>query len=100
MLQIYFRASTQMARWWLKAAALVVSQVARLEQLAPDQRLDPARLMEDLQTLGKRADYLPDVDAIVNHLAKNVEGGDVVCVFSNGGFGSIHEKLMKQLARR
>jgi UDP-N-acetylmuramate: L-alanyl-gamma-D-glutamyl-meso-diaminopimelate ligase len=40
---------------------------------------------------------LPDADAIVQHLAQNAEGGDVVCVFSNGGFGGIHGKLLERL---
>jgi UDP-N-acetylmuramate: L-alanyl-gamma-D-glutamyl-meso-diaminopimelate ligase len=76
------------------ADAVVIAQVARLEQLNPSERLDPERIMQDLKTLGKIAAYLPDVDTIVNHLAKNVYPGDVVCVFSNGGFGNIHVKLM------
>ena len=39
-----------------------------------------------------------DVDAIVNHLAQHAQGGDVVCVFSNGGFGGIHGKLLDRLS--
>ncbi|MBI3848956.1 MAG: UDP-N-acetylmuramate:L-alanyl-gamma-D-glutamyl-meso-diaminopimelate ligase [Verrucomicrobia bacterium] len=81
------------------ADAVVVSQVARLELLSPSERLDPARLMQDLKTAGKGAAYLPDVDAIVEHTAKNVQGGDVVCVFSNGDFGGIHRKLLARLGR-
>jgi len=81
------------------AAMVVVAQVARLEQLAPEERLDPDRLIRDLQTTGKTAFYLPDVDTIVSHVAKNAEGGDVVCVFSNGGFGGIHAKLLGRLGR-
>jgi len=79
------------------AAIVVVAQVARLEQLAPEERLDPDRLMRDLQAAGKTALYRPDVDTIVNHVAKHAEGGDVVCVFSNGGFGGIHAKLLERL---
>ena len=81
------------------AAIVVVAQVARLEQLAPQERLDPDRLMRDLQAAGKTAFYLPDADTIVSHVAKNAEGGDVVCVFSNGGFGGIHAKLLERLGR-
>jgi UDP-N-acetylmuramate: L-alanyl-gamma-D-glutamyl-meso-diaminopimelate ligase len=81
------------------AAIVVVAQVARLEQLAPEERLDPDRLMRDLQAAGKTAFYLPDADTIVSHVAKNAEGGDVVCVFSNGGFGGIHAKLLAWLGR-
>jgi UDP-N-acetylmuramate: L-alanyl-gamma-D-glutamyl-meso-diaminopimelate ligase len=55
--------------------------------------------MRDLTASGKPSAYLPDVDAIVAHVAKNVEGGDVVCVFSNGGFGGIQGKLMERLGR-
>jgi UDP-N-acetylmuramate: L-alanyl-gamma-D-glutamyl-meso-diaminopimelate ligase len=49
---------------------------------------------------GKSAAYLPDVEAIVNHVTKNVQGGDVVCVFSNGGFGGIQGKLLERLGKR
>jgi UDP-N-acetylmuramate: L-alanyl-gamma-D-glutamyl-meso-diaminopimelate ligase len=82
------------------ADAVVVSQVARLEQLQPGERLDPARLMQDLSAKGKASAYLPDADAIVDHLMKNAEGGDVVCVFSNGGFGGIHTKLLDRLKHK
>jgi len=79
------------------ADAVVVSQVARLEMLSPHERLDPERLMTDLKAAGKHAAYLPDVDAIVNHVTKNVQGGDVICVFSNGGFDGIHGKILGRL---
>ena len=55
--------------------------------------------MQDLKTAGKNAAYLPDVEAIVAHVAKNAQGGEIVCVFSNGGFGGIHGKLLDRLAR-
>jgi len=38
-----------------------------------------------------------DVGSIVTHVATNAREGDVVCVLSNGGFGGIHEKLLKAL---
>jgi len=81
------------------ADAVVVAQVARLEQLPAGERLDPERLMKDIQAGGKPAAYLPDVEAIVNYLGKNVVPGDVVCVFSNGGFGGIHAKLLDRFSR-
>jgi UDP-N-acetylmuramate: L-alanyl-gamma-D-glutamyl-meso-diaminopimelate ligase len=81
------------------ADRVVIAQVARLDQLAPAERLDPERLMSDLRATGKPADYLPDVPAIVEHLGAQARGGDVVCVFSNGGFGDIHEKLLARLGR-
>jgi len=88
----------ELAEAFADADAVVVSEVARLELLQAHERLDPARLMEDLKGQGKTAAYLPDAEAIVNHLAKHAEGGDVVCVFSNGGFGGIHGKLLERLS--
>ncbi|HMP84965.1 MAG TPA: hypothetical protein PKA41_19920, partial [Verrucomicrobiota bacterium] len=56
-------------------------------------------LMQDIAATGKPTAYLPDVDSIVSHVAKNAEGGDVVVIFSNGGFGGIHAKLLERLGR-
>lgn len=82
------------------ADVVVVAQVARLELLAPEERLNPEQLMADLAATGKPAWYLPDVEAIVEHVARHAQPGDVVCVFSNGGFGGIHGKLLERLGRR
>jgi UDP-N-acetylmuramate: L-alanyl-gamma-D-glutamyl-meso-diaminopimelate ligase len=91
---------TELVAAFADADAVVVSEVARLEQLAAHERLNPMKLIQDLTESGKSASYLPDVDSIVSHMAGHAEGGDVVCVFSNGGFGGIHGKLLERLARR
>jgi len=89
----------ELAASFADADAVVISQVARLEQLAVEERLNPEKLMQDLKTAGKNAAYLPDVDSIITHVAKDAQGGDIVCVFSNGGFGGIHGKLLERLGR-
>ncbi|MEO8427734.1 MAG: UDP-N-acetylmuramate:L-alanyl-gamma-D-glutamyl-meso-diaminopimelate ligase [Verrucomicrobiota bacterium] len=89
---------TELAEALLLADAIIVTEVARLELLAPHERLDPAKLMRDLQASGKPSSYLPTVDAIVEHLAGAAKPGDVVSVFSNGGFGGIHEKLLRRFS--
>ena len=38
-----------------------------------------------------------DVDEIVGHLAKHSRSGDHIVIMSNGGFGGIHEKLLRAL---
>ncbi|MHB8520115.1 MAG: UDP-N-acetylmuramate:L-alanyl-gamma-D-glutamyl-meso-diaminopimelate ligase [Limisphaerales bacterium] len=91
---------TELADALLLADAIVVAEVARLDQLSPNERLDPQKLMADLQASGKPAAYLPTVDAIVEHVTGSARTGDVVCVFSNGGFGGIHGKLLERLGRR
>ncbi|MGH7950935.1 MAG: UDP-N-acetylmuramate:L-alanyl-gamma-D-glutamyl-meso-diaminopimelate ligase, partial [Limisphaerales bacterium] len=82
------------------ADAIVISQVARLEQLAAEERLNPEKLVADLKASGKDTRYLPDADSIVAHVGKLAQGGDILCVFSNGGFDGIHGKLLTRLERR
>lgn len=80
-----------------RADVVVVAEVARLEQLPPGERLNPEKLMQDLRLTGKLAAYLPTVDSIVEHVGSGARPGDVVCVFSNGGFGDIHNRLLARL---
>ena len=56
---------SELAAAFHDADAVVISEVARLELLAPGQRLSPEKLMQDLRAAGKDAVYLADVDAIV-----------------------------------
>jgi len=79
--------SNELASAFDDADSVIISQIARLELLSPEERLNPEKLMADLRSSGKEASYLPDVEAIVNHVAKSAQGGHVICVFSNGGFG-------------
>ena len=80
-----------------RADQIVVAEVARLEQLQPNERLNPDKLMQDLRLAGKPAAYLPTVESILDHVAAGAKDGDVVCVFSNGGFGGIHDRLLQRL---
>jgi UDP-N-acetylmuramate: L-alanyl-gamma-D-glutamyl-meso-diaminopimelate ligase len=90
---------SELAQSFADADAVVIAQIARLELLDPAERLSPEVLMQDLKQAGKIAAYLPDVPAIVEHVAKNAEGGEIIVVFSNGGFGGIHQKLLDRLGR-
>src|SRR5206468_659646 len=49
---------SELATAFADADAVVVSEIARLELLAPEERLDPARLMQDLEAAGKKSAYL------------------------------------------
>ena len=86
-----------MAAAFSDADYVVIAQVARLEQIPEAERLDVERLMADVQSHGAKAAYLPNVDAIINHVTAHASESDVVCVLSNGSFGGIHEKLLANL---
>ena len=79
------------------AKRVVVAEVARLEQVPPEERLNPAQLMADIRAAGVEADYLPTADEIVAHVLPQAQPGDILCVLSNGGFDNIHRKLIDAL---
>jgi UDP-N-acetylmuramate: L-alanyl-gamma-D-glutamyl-meso-diaminopimelate ligase len=63
-----------------------------------DQRFSSDQLMADLKAKGVDANLCESVDGIVATLKKKASPGDVILVMSNGGFGGIYEKLLKELA--
>jgi UDP-N-acetylmuramate: L-alanyl-gamma-D-glutamyl-meso-diaminopimelate ligase len=79
------------------ADQIVVAGVYRAARYSDAERLDVARLVSDLQAQGKSARPLPDADAIVAVIARELRAGDVVAILSNGGFGGIYEKLPARL---
>jgi UDP-N-acetylmuramate: L-alanyl-gamma-D-glutamyl-meso-diaminopimelate ligase len=62
--------------------------------------MDPTELVAGLGEDGIAASYVPEVDDIVADIVGDAKQGDIVVVMSNGGFGGIHEKLLKGLEAR
>lgn len=54
-------------------------------------------LAEALSTLGEKAKAFNDLDQLVQAVTNAAKPGDYVLVMSNGGFGGVHEKLLKAL---
>ena len=80
-----------------EADAVCLAEVARADSLAEDERLDTDLLMKTIRDTGTPAFYEPDADAIVSRLESEAKDGDVIIVFSNGGFDGIHDKLLAKL---
>jgi UDP-N-acetylmuramate: L-alanyl-gamma-D-glutamyl-meso-diaminopimelate ligase len=80
------------------ADGVILARVARLEQLPPDDRLDPERVVQTIQACGIPAFYEPHVDDILHRVKPLAKPGDVIVVFSNGGFEGIHQRLLTELA--
>jgi len=89
---------TALPEAFVDADGVFIAQIARLDQLPPDDRLDPERVVADLRSAGKRAFYEPTAEDIVTNLKPLVSPGDVVVVFSNGGFDGIHDRLLRALS--
>jgi UDP-N-acetylmuramate: L-alanyl-gamma-D-glutamyl-meso-diaminopimelate ligase len=51
-----------------------------------------------LAPLGSKALVKDDLHELIEAIAGAVKSGDHILVMSNGGFGGIHEKLLKRLA--
>jgi UDP-N-acetylmuramate: L-alanyl-gamma-D-glutamyl-meso-diaminopimelate ligase len=84
---------------FVDADVVFISQIARLNLLAPEDRLDPERVMKDLRSMGKEAYYLPDAPAIAAKVAEIAKPNEVVIVMSNGGFGGMNDLLREQLSK-
>jgi UDP-N-acetylmuramate: L-alanyl-gamma-D-glutamyl-meso-diaminopimelate ligase len=83
------------------AAALAVadgvflSEIFEPHKVPEGDRLDVGQLVDEVRTTHGRPCFVePDAEAIVARLAPMIQRDDVVVVFSNGGFGGIHEKLL------
>lgn len=79
------------------ADLVVIPSLLDPGKVAEEDRLDPEKLVSDLGAKGTRAWYLEGVDEIIEQVVAEGREGDVVAVLSNGGFGGIHEKLLRAL---
>ncbi|NIP98208.1 MAG: UDP-N-acetylmuramate:L-alanyl-gamma-D-glutamyl-meso-diaminopimelate ligase [Akkermansiaceae bacterium] len=76
----------------------VLPAIPNPDKFPAEERLDPERLVRDINTRGGNGCYLATVDEIAAHVGKEAQEGDVVAVLSNGGFGGLHGKLLAELA--
>ncbi len=79
------------------ADGVFIAQVAKLEQIPEEERLNPEAVVDAIARSGHPAFYEQNADAIVDRIFPMLRPQDIVAVFSNGGFDNIHEKLLKRL---
>jgi UDP-N-acetylmuramate: L-alanyl-gamma-D-glutamyl-meso-diaminopimelate ligase len=85
------------ARAFAGADRVIVSAAHLPGKVPEGQRLSEAELVAGIGRLGTDASFIPTVDAIVEALVAEVRPGDRVVILSNGGFGGIHDKLLRAL---
>jgi UDP-N-acetylmuramate: L-alanyl-gamma-D-glutamyl-meso-diaminopimelate ligase len=61
------------------------------------ERLSEEDLAASVRALGAEAEFVSTVEDIVAGLARRLRPGDRVVVLSNGGFGGIHDRLLRAL---
>jgi UDP-N-acetylmuramate: L-alanyl-gamma-D-glutamyl-meso-diaminopimelate ligase len=80
------------------ADRVVLANVFKSENIPAAERLVPGNVTARLNEIGTPAAVYADADAIVEAIAPQLAGGDVVAILSNGGFGSIYQKLPRAIA--
>lgn len=88
-----------------EADHVILADIFMPEKVKEGKILDVKKIAADINssarpnvpTSAPLAINISGVDAIVDHLVKNVRPHAVILVMSNGGFGGIHEKIIEQL---
>jgi UDP-N-acetylmuramate: L-alanyl-gamma-D-glutamyl-meso-diaminopimelate ligase len=78
------------------ADEIVIAPVFRAT-LPEAERLSVAQLVADLEGRGQSARAAESLDDIVDQIVRDRRPGDLVVFMSNGGFGGIHQKLVRAL---
>jgi UDP-N-acetylmuramate: L-alanyl-gamma-D-glutamyl-meso-diaminopimelate ligase len=47
---------------------------------------------------GQRAQTAPDIDTLVSQVQQAAKPGDHIVCMSNGGFGGVHDRLLRALS--
>ena len=90
---------SQYAEGFDGAAEVIIAGVGRPE-IAEAERLDVAKLANEVSARGIPAVTIDAVDAIVTKLAAEARPGDTLLFMSNGGFGGIYDKIERALRDR
>lgn len=87
----------QLPEAFADADGVILAKVAKLEQIPEHERLNPEKVIAEIAATGKPAFYEPAVDDILARLKPLAREGDVIVIFSNGGFDGIQAKLLASL---
>lgn len=80
-----------------EADGSIIAAVNAPEKVPAGQLLDVDAVTLAVRAAGREAYHEAGADAIIARLKPLAREGDVVIVFSNGGFEGIHQKLMERL---
>ncbi len=84
------------ARAFAGANEVLIAPIFR-SKLPESERLSIPHLVRDLQAQGLSAREADSTDDIVAGIVREHRPGDLVVLMSNGGFGGIHQQLLRAL---
>jgi UDP-N-acetylmuramate: L-alanyl-gamma-D-glutamyl-meso-diaminopimelate ligase len=82
------------------ADKIIFGPVSRAQLLAGEERMEPAKVAEDLRARGKDAQALGSATEIAEYLAREARRGDLILVMTNGSFDGLNAKLLEKLEQR
>jgi UDP-N-acetylmuramate: L-alanyl-gamma-D-glutamyl-meso-diaminopimelate ligase len=86
------------ARAFARADEVLIAPLFR-SKLPESERLSIPQLVRDVRACGPSARAADSIDDIVDTIVREHRPGDLVVLMSNGGFGGIHQKLLRALHR-
>ena len=81
----------------LKDADVLYMLDIKDSRITQEEQLDTQQLIDDVAKAGCEAYLGATVDSMVVDICAQAQSGDVLAVFSNGGFDGIHNKLLEKL---
>jgi UDP-N-acetylmuramate: L-alanyl-gamma-D-glutamyl-meso-diaminopimelate ligase len=85
------------ARAFAAADEVLIAPLFR-SKLPESERLSVPQLVCDLKGSGQSARETGSIDEIIDVVVREHRPGDIVVLMSNGGFGGIHQKLLRALS--
>ncbi|MDC0946369.1 UDP-N-acetylmuramate:L-alanyl-gamma-D-glutamyl-meso-diaminopimelate ligase [Nitrospinaceae bacterium] len=82
---------------FLKADRVIFAGLFAPEKIKDEERLDVQAVIASINNMGGVAEYIPQVDDIVEFITKNAKSDDVILVMSSGRFDGIHQKILERL---
>lgn len=85
---------------FLVADVAIIAALFEPHRVEPENQLSPKEIASRMVKEGREGLAIATADEIVSYLETIVKANDVIMVMSNGGFDSIHEKLLSMLKKK
>jgi UDP-N-acetylmuramate: L-alanyl-gamma-D-glutamyl-meso-diaminopimelate ligase len=82
------------------ADLICIKQPPAMDSIPSEERMDAARLVEDIRKHGKNALFFETSDALLTFLLETSRSGDLIVCMSNGSFDGLTKSLAEALQSR